>query len=152
MRLIKCPVALACPPDIDRVLKAVQHYSDGKPNPVVVFLNGTCVFADAESDIQASARKFLVEAGPASSDCVVHEMDDGNFLVGFSERVFGVVLRQEFDALRSTIIDELNTAAANAEEVILRRPNDPLDHAYIGLFARTRCVRDIEMLHVVTSS
>lgn len=134
-------VALDNAVDKDRVIACVRHYSDGKFD-AVLYEHGSWVFPSASSDKLEEGRHRLTELGKGKINFEVREMDDGNYIVAFNEKVFTVVLRDEFLDLRDKIIAEAK--ATPSEEFIVGRKGSPEDHFYIGLFGRSRLLRDIQ--------
>jgi hypothetical protein len=132
--------------DKDRVMACVRHYSDGKFD-AVLYKHGSWVFPSASSDKLEEGRHRLTELGKGQINFEVREMDDGNYIVAFNEKVFTVVLCDEFFYLREKIIAEAK--APPSEEFIVGRKGSPEDHFYIGLFGRTRLLHDIQSPEVV---
>lgn len=139
-------VALDNAVDKDRVTACVRHYSDGKFD-AVLYEHGSWVFPSASSDKLEEGHRRLTKLGKGQINFEVREMDDGNYIVAFNEKVFTVVLRDEFLDLRDKIIAEAKTTPS--EEFIVGRKGSPEDHFYIGLFGRTRLLRDIQLPVVV---
>ena len=127
--------------DKDQVTACVLRYSDGKFD-AVLYEHGTWVFPSASSDKLEDGRRRLTDLGSGQINFEVREMDDGNYIVAFNEKVFTVVLHDEFSDLRDKVIAEAK--ATPSEEFILGRKGSPEDHLYIGLFGRTRLLRDIQ--------
>jgi hypothetical protein len=119
----------------DRVTACVQRYSNGKFD-AVLYKHGSWVFPSASSDKLEDSRRRLTDLGKVQINFEVREMDDGNYIVAFNDKVYTVVLRDEFLVLRDKIIIEAK--AALSEEFIVGRKGAPEDHLYIGLFGRTR--------------
>lgn len=132
--------------DKGRVMACVQHYSNGKFD-AVLYRHGSWVFPSASSDKLEDGRRRLTDLGNGQVNFEVREMDDGNYIVAFNEKVFTVVLRDEFLVLRDKIIAEAK--AAPSEEFIVGRKGAPEDHFYIGLFGRTRLLQDMQSPEVV---
>lgn len=132
--------------DKDRVTACVRHYSDGKFD-AVLYEHGSWVFPSASPDKLEEGRRRLTDLGNGQVNFEVREMDDGNYIVAFNEKVFTVVLRDEFLDLRDKIIAEAK--ATPSEEFIVGKKDSPEDHLYIGLFGRTRLLRDIQSPEVV---
>jgi hypothetical protein len=127
--------------DKGRVTACVKHYSDGKFD-AVLYKHGSWVFPSASSGKLEDGRRHLTDLGKSQINFEVREMDDGNYVVAFNEKVFTVVLRDEFLGLREKIIAEAK--ATPSEEFIVGRKGAPEDHFYIGLFGRTRLLQDIQ--------
>jgi hypothetical protein len=132
--------------DKDRLADCVRHYSDEKFD-AFLYKFGSWVFPSASGDKLEESNRRLADVGNNRINFDVREMDDGNYVVRFSEKVFTVVLRDEYETLRERIVSEANASAA--EEVILGKSGEPSEHLYIGLFGRTRLLRDIGEPEVV---
>lgn len=135
------PSAIANPLDREAAIAAVKHYSDGKFF-AVLFRHGSWAFPSwDESKIEGSI-DHLKKVGAKRIQFEVREMDDGNYVVAFNEKVFTVVLRNEYLSLRDQIILEAKTPGV--DETILAKEGAPEDYVFIGLFGRTRLLQDIE--------
>jgi hypothetical protein len=127
-------------------MACVRTYSDGKFD-AVLYEHGSWVFPSASSDKLAEGHRRLTDLGKGQINFEVRKMDDGNYIVAFNEKVFTVVLRDEYLDLRDKIISEAE--GAPSEEFIVGKKGSPEDHLYIGLFGRTRLLRDIQSPEVV---
>lgn len=132
--------------DKNRVTACVQHYSNGRFD-AVLYKHGSWVFPSASSDKLEDGCRRLTDLGKSQINFEVREMDDGNYVVAFNEKVFTVVLRDEFLGLRDKIIKEAKEAPS--EEFIVGRKGSPEDHFYIGLFGRTRLLQDMQAPEVI---
>jgi len=132
--------------DKDRVTTCVRHYSDGKFN-AVLYKYGSWVFPSLSKDKPEDGDRRLADLGSKQINFEVREMDDGNYVVAFNDKVFTVVLRDEYQNLRDQIIAEAK--ASPVEEFILGKQGAPEDHLYIGLFGRTRLIHDIQNPKVI---
>jgi hypothetical protein len=144
--VITAPIALTDPIDIDRLTKTVEYYSNGRFSSVF-FKHGTCVFpplGGAKTEEAKNCLKNIHENQPFE----VREMDDGNFIVKFTDEVFSVVFRDEFYHRKNDIIREVSRSKST--ENILGKRNTSEDHIYIGIFARTRLIKDVHSLNVAS--
>jgi hypothetical protein len=136
--VITAAVALASPIDIERLAKTVEFYSNGRFSSVF-FEHGTCVFPPV-GGVKAEEAKLCLNKISENQPFEVREMDDRNFIVKFTEEIFSVVFRDEFDSLKSEIIRQVNNS--NSKENILGTNSNLKDGIYIGIFARTRLIQD----------
>lgn len=132
--------------DRGRVTVCVQHYSNGRFD-ALLYKYGSWVFPSASSGKLEDGFRRLTDLTKGRINFEVREMDDGNYIVAFNEKVFTVVLRDEFLVLRDKIITEAK--ATPSEEFIVGRKGAPEDHLYIGLFGRTRLLQDMQSPEVV---
>jgi len=142
---ITSPTALDSSVDIDRLAENVAYYSNGRFY-VEIFGHGTCVFPSPHGDREGEAKDCL-RALPKNNSFEVREMDDGNFVVKFTEEVFAVVFKDEFQELSEEVYSEINSSTS--PEKIAGRSDSPEVHMFIGLFARTRLIGDREAMLVV---
>jgi hypothetical protein len=137
--------ALTVPVQIDRIVAANKYYSDGKFS-FGVLSHGTCFFPKSD-DYAKDANALLDRLVNVHLDCVVREMDDHNFVVRFIDQVFGIVFKDEFEANRTAI--EEDARSQSSDEVLVGVPGMPPHHLLVGLFARTRLIKDIECREIV---
>lgn len=145
--LITAPTAISMPVDIERVRGAASYYTNGKSS-VVIFAQGTCVFPPLGANAVSHSLSLMKEL-PAKLSFVVREMDDRNFVVAFSEKVFAIVFKDDFDAMAAQVAHEI--AQSTASEAVLGAPGKPTEHFHMGVVARTRLLKDSEN-PVVTAS
>ncbi len=91
------------PVDIARTVQAFAYYTDRK-KVFAVFRHGTCVLVpDASTDPDHDARSILDKVYRYHPDFNPRTMDDGHFLVSYSQPAFSVVFKDEFDNHRDYI-------------------------------------------------
>ncbi|HVJ38123.1 MAG TPA: hypothetical protein VM687_10030 [Stenotrophomonas sp.] len=139
MKIVNC--AFRVPVDLDEQKNCVRHYSDGAFS-AFMFSNGTWAFSRGDVNF-CEAEGRIAKLGDLRN-FRVKEMDDGNFVVGFGEDFFAVVLRSELDDLRDELTKEVADLSEKDGEDILSVRGAPRDHLLIGLLARSRLVRDVE--------
>ena len=134
------------PIDIERTIQAFAYYSD-KKKTFAVFENGTCVvIPDGSSDPENTAKEILNKVYNYHPDFNPQTMDDGNFMVSYSQPAFSVVFKDEFEKNRD-YIDQNHLDGVVRAEVLLnakREPNKFDDIGKIGLFARARMFLDAQ--------
>jgi hypothetical protein len=133
--------ALIVPVQSGRIIETVKYYANGKSR-FGVLSNGTCFFPSFNLAFSDAAKSLLDGMESSPLDFKVREMDDGNFIVAFSEHVFSVVYSDEFSQYRLLI--EKEAKSLSQDESILGDPNAPRNHFLIGLYARTRLLKDME--------
>jgi hypothetical protein len=137
--------------DIDRTIKAFAYYTDSKRS-FAVFTNGTCVLLpDGAQDPEAEARKILDAVYNYHPDFNSQTMDDGNFLVSYSQPAFFVVFSDELAANRA-YIDQNHLDGVVRDEVLLnaeKQPNKFDDRGKVGLFGRARMFLDAQAPKVI---
>jgi hypothetical protein len=132
--------------DRDRLSDCVRRYSDEKFD-AFLYKFGSWVFPSTSGDKLEESNRRLADVGAKQINFEVREMDDGNYIVRFSDKVFTVVLRDEYEKLRDQIVSE--ASASVSQEVILGKNDAPKDHLYIGLFGRMRLLRDVQEPEVI---
>lgn len=137
------------PIDKDRQCSCVRHYSDGKFF-AAMYSHGTWVFPGSDGDRIEDGNRRLAAVGQQSIGFTVREMDDGNFIVGFNDHVFAVVLQEELKALSEKISLEIASFSGEGEQ-LLGLPNAPREHLYVGLLGRTRLLHDIMQPQILVS-
>jgi hypothetical protein len=137
--------ALVSKIDINLVDDAVNYYSNGRFSSAI-FENGTCVLPPVDGNRNAGAISCLSKI-KENQRFEVREMDDGNFIVKFSEFIFSVVFLDDYLKNKNQIIKDVLSSTSN--EVILGKDNLSNDHIYIGIFARTRMLQDMHDRKIV---
>jgi hypothetical protein len=139
------------PVDVAAIAGRMRYYTNGRWR-FVVFANGTCVLVSNISKDPAAEAKALVEsAGFGHVDFDPRSMDDSNFLVGFTQKVCGIVLATEMIEHRP-YIDAHFRDGVRSEEVLLpggKEQTAPDDRFKAGLLARSRLFVDAEALEIV---
>lgn len=135
------------PVDIDRTTETFAYYTDRSAR-FAVFENGTCIAVrDQVSDTELHAKSVLDQIYNFHPDFNPMEMDDGNFMVTFSQPgSASIVFIDEFEANRD-YIDENHLDGVVRDEVLLNADNQPNtfdDRGKIGLFGRARMFLDAE--------
>jgi hypothetical protein len=132
--------------DVGLVTNKLRDYTNGV-RAFVVYKCGTAVFSDTaagrpDQDYEAT----LVAVGHQAPDFRVLPMKDGNYLVRFSGPVCGVVLGDFYGEHAKEIREKIGKGGLLPGEQVLdaREVSAPVEHYYIGLFARAKLYRDIE--------
>ena len=131
--------------NIDVVASKVTFFTNNQ-KPFVVYKNGTCVFPSIiDEKVDSHCYEFLKAVVSQSPDFEVSEMEDGNYLVSFTGPVYSLVLNDEFDKQKEHIVKSLNQGGLLPGEKILSGDGKqkPVEHYYIGLFARARLYADV---------
>jgi len=132
--------------DHDRIAKAFRYYSDNKIT-FAVFQYGTCVPIDAESTQQEQdALAVLDDLFHRHPDFNPLSMDDGNWMVSYSDAAYSICFEDEVEANWETI-DRNHLDALAKDEVLLnaeQQPNVFDKKAKIGLFGRARWFMDCQ--------
>jgi hypothetical protein len=96
----------ACLNDIeDRLI----YYSNGKFD-AVIYRFGTCVFLPAGINMLEGGANRLEELSRYRLNFTVREMDDRNFIVGYTDKIFSIVFHTEFEKLRDKIAREIENS------------------------------------------
>jgi hypothetical protein len=132
--------------DKGRLVDCVRRYSDEKFH-AFLYKFGSWVFPSSSGGNVAESNRRLAEVVSRKINFDVREMDDGNYVVRFSEKVFTVVLRDEFERLRERVV--LEASSGTSEEFILGKDDSRTEHLYIGLFGRTRLLQDLKEPEVI---
>ena len=134
------------PVDIERTIQTFAGYSD-KKHTFAVFQNGTCVLIpDGCTNLESTAKEILDRVYNYHPDFNPHLMDDGNFMVSYSQPAFSVVFKDEFEKNRN-YIDQNHLDGLTRDEVLLNangEANKFDEQGKIGLFARSRMFLDAE--------
>ena len=139
------------PVDIERTIATFAHYTDRR-RVFVVFEHGTCVVVPKTSqDPEGEAKQLLDRVYNFHPDFNPRQMDDGNFLISYSQPAYSVVFADEVAANRE-YIDANHLDGVVRDEVLLDaagRPNTFDDRGKIGLFGRARMFMDAQAPKVV---
>lgn len=85
------------PVNTKQVLEAARHYTGGKLQ-LAVFKYGTVVyFATQVGDIEESAKMVLDKIYHSHPDFKPRPMDDGNYLIEYSQPAFTIVFKEEIE-------------------------------------------------------
>ena len=141
MSYLRCSSAMMSPANTDRIVDTVKYYSNGR-FPFGVLSRGTCFFPRPGFNFRAEWSRLADELANSAPNFAVREMDDGNYVVRFGEYVFVVVFRDEFEAVRESVAEEVD--AYDADEEIEGTSDAPADHFLIGVYGRTRFLCDLE--------
>jgi len=138
------------PIDYPTIVDRMQYYCNSRYR-FVLFANGTCAFVRNDSATPASdAIELLRRAAFGHVDFNPRLMDDGNYLVGFGERVCGVVLARELKD-HATHIAEHHLEGVRKDEVFFNSgaaASSFDDRGRAGLLARARMFMDSKRLTV----
>jgi hypothetical protein len=135
------------PVDISVIADRAAYYTDHK-RVVVSFKNGTCVVLPGTSaHPELDAKQVLSKVFNYHPDFNPQSMDDGNFIVTFSQpNCLAVVTKAEFEKNKAYIIQNHPDGVVK-DEVLLnaqRQPNVFDERGMIGLFGRARMFMDAE--------
>ncbi len=139
--------------DIERTAKTFADLMDGK-HSFVVLRNGTCVLFPPEgtTDPQAAAEKVMHDILWAHPDVKLRTMDDGNFLVLYSQPtaatvMFSDVVEANWGYINKNFLDGLTEGEMlrNAEG----KPNQFTKGVKISLFGRAYMFMDAVSPEVV---
>jgi|GEM_PF-598149 hypothetical protein len=134
------------PIDIQRTIETFAYYSD-KKKTFAVFENGTCVvIPDGDADPEKQAKEILNKVYNFHPDFNPQTMDDGNFMVSYSQPAYSIVFKDEFEKNRDYIEKNHLDGLVRAEVLLnaKREPNKFDDIGKIGLFARARMFLDAQ--------
>ena len=134
------------PVDIERTIQTFAYYSD-KKRTFAVFQNGTCVLVtDGTTNVESTAKEILNKVYNYHPDFNPQAMDDGNFMVSYSQPAYGVVFKDELEKNRD-YIDQNHLDGLTRDEVLLNangEANKFDERGKIGLFARSRMFLDAQ--------
>lgn len=137
--------------DIPRTVQAFAYYTDRKRS-FAVFEHGTCVLlADETSDAEHDARETLDKVYKYHPDFNPQSMDDGNFLISYSQPAYSIVFNDEFEKHRE-YIERNHMDGVVPAEVLLNAKGEPNrfdDRGKIGLFGRARMFLDAQVPRIV---
>ena len=139
------------PVDIRRTVETFAYYCDGK-RTFAVFKHGTCVvLPDASDDAEGDAKRVLDKVFRYHPDFNPQLMDDGHFLVSYSQPAFSVVFKDEFETHRE-YIDQHHQDGVVPAEVLLNAQGEMNkfdDRGKLGLFGRARMFLDAQNPEIV---
>jgi hypothetical protein len=134
------------PVNIARTIEAFCYYTDRKKT-FAVFANGTCVLLpDGTSQPEKDAKEILNKVYNYHPDFKPQSMDDGNFLVSYSQPAFSVVFKDEVEK-NQAYIDKNHLDGVVRAEVLLNAKGEAnkFDQmGKIGLFGRARMFLDAQ--------
>ena len=138
--------------DLSVIADRANYYTDRKKT-VVIFHFGTCVVLPAESSKpEEEAKSVLDRVYNYHPDFNPQIMDDGNFIVTYSQpNCFSIVTKQEFEKNRD-YIRQNHLDGVVSDEVLLnaeKKPNVFNDRGMIGLFGRARMFMDAQHPEVI---
>ena len=117
--------------------KRLLEYTNRKKQ-FVLMENGTVLFLNDYSEVDAVVAECM-ENLKFIPDFSVQEMTHNDFLVDIASAAYVYVGKEEFDNLRSELIDRRQELQFSGES-FLGEPNQ--DHLLIGLYARGKMYRD----------
>lgn len=139
------------PVDIPKTVRTFAYYSDHK-RAFAVFTHGTCILLpESSKNFEKDAKEILDKVYRYHPDFNPLAMDDGNFMVNYSQPAYSVVFKDEFDKHRD-YIDRNHLDGVVRAEVLLNangEPNKFDDRGKIGLFGRARMFLDAQNPAVV---
>ncbi len=132
------------PVDIERTVQTFAYYSN-RQIPFAVFAHGTCVIVDPKSsDMESDAKSILDKVFNFHPDFNPMNMDDGNWLIEYSQPAYSIVFKSEVES-NWKYIDQNHLDGLATEEVLLNAKHeankfDPIGK--IALFGRARMFMD----------
>ena len=139
------------PVDIPRTVQTFAYYTDRK-RAFAVFTHGTCVLLpDGYKDAERDANEILDKVYRYHADFDPQAMDDGHFLVSYSQPAYSVVFKEEFETHRD-YIERNYLDGVVRDEVLLNAKGEANkfdDRGKIGLFGRARMFLDAQSPVVV---
>lgn len=136
----------ALPVDIPRTINAFIYYTDSK-KAFAIFTHGTCVvLPDDTTNAEEDAKEILDAVYRYHPDFNPHMMDDGNYMVSYSQPAYSIVFTDEFEAHRE-YIERTHRDGIVRDEVMLNA-NGQVSHfddrGKAGLFGRARMFMDAQ--------
>ena len=132
------------PIDIDRIAKTFDYYCDNNAF-FAVFENGTCVPVDMNSSHpEQDAMAILDDLFHMHPDFNSLSMDDGNWMITYSDRAYSICFTDEIEE-HWDLIDSRHQDCIAEYEVLLnadQKPNVFDKRGKIGLFGRARWFMD----------
>ena len=137
--------------DIERTTKAFAYYLDGK-HPFAVLKHGTCVgLPPQSSDPQAAAAGTMHAILNAHPDAKLRTMDDGHYVVWYSQPAAGVLFSDVVKANWKYIEDNHLDGFTPGE--VIRKPDGSAlqltEGVKMTLFARARMFMDAVSPNIV---
>ena len=134
------------PVDVPRTVQTFAYYTDRK-KAFAVFKHGTCVLLpNPGTAAEGDAKGILDKVYRYHPDFNPQAMDDGNFLISYSQPAFSVVFKDEFDSHRE-YIEQHHLDGVVRAEVLLNANGEPNKfdaRGMIGLFGRARMFLDAQ--------
>jgi hypothetical protein len=139
------------PVDIPRTVQTFAHYTDRKRS-FAVFTHGTCVLLpDGSKDAEKDAKEILDKVYNYHPDFNPQAMDDGHFIVSYSQPAYSIVFKDELETHRD-YIDRNHLDGVVPAEVLLNAKGEANkfdDRGKIGLLGRARMFLDAQTPVVV---
>src|SRR4030095_1366948 len=139
------------PVDIPRTIQTFAYYTESK-KAFAVFTHGTCVLLpDGSKDAEKDAKEILDKVYRYHPDFNPQTMDDGHFMVSYSQPAYSVVFKEELETHRD-YIDRNHLDGLVRAEVLLNAKGEANkfdDTGKIGLFGRARMFLDAQRPVVV---
>lgn len=146
---IECPCPTWVPDkveNINTIYDRLAFYTNHKKH-FVVYEHGTGVYPGKAGSDPIECDSILMSVVMNPPNFKVSPMKDGNFLVGFKGPVYGVVLGDFYHENKNIIINNVSSGGLLPGEKLLKPESDapiPVDHYYIGLYARAKLYADAE--------
>ncbi len=139
------------PVDIPRTVQTFAYYTDRK-RTFAVFTHGTCVLLpEGSTDGEKDAKEILDKVYHYHPDFNPQAMDDGHFMISYSQPAYSVVFKEELETHRD-YIDRNHLDGVVRAEVLLNAKGEPNkfdDRGKVGLFGRARMFLDAQTPVVV---
>jgi hypothetical protein len=134
------------PVDIPRTIEKFSYYTNRK-RAFAIFKHGTCVLLpEGSKETEKDAKEILDKVYQHHPDFNSQAMDDGNFMVSYSQPAYSVVFKDEVEAHRE-YIDQNHLDGVVRAEVLLNAKGEPNkfdERGKIGLFGRARMFLDAQ--------
>lgn len=141
------------PVDLSQVLEKAKYYTDERLQMAVFQFGTVVVFPERVSNIHNSALEVLNKVYFAHPDFNPREMDDGNYVIEYSQPVFTIVFKDEIEKHWS-YIDKNHQDGICRDEVLLNGNGESnvFDKVgKIGLFGRSKMFMDAQNPVVIST-
>ncbi len=139
------------PVDIPRTVQTFACYTERK-RTFAVFTHGTCVLLpEGSTDGEKDAKEILDKVYHYHPDFNPQAMDDGHFMISYSQPAYSVVFKEELETHRD-YIDRNHLDGVVRAEVLLNAKGEPNkfdDRGKVELFGRARMFLDAQTPVVV---
>lgn len=139
------------PVDIEHILSTAKHYTGNKLQ-LAVFKYGTvALMVKRVEDIELEAKSALHKIYYAHPDFKPVTMDDGNYLIEYTQPAFNIVFKQELEQYW-TYIDAHHIEGVCNEEILIDgggRQNVFTDLGKISLYGRAKMFMDAQDPQIV---
>ena len=134
------------PNDLDKILEKAKYYT-GEKLQIAVFKYGTVIiFPENVQDIKASALESLNKIYNSHPDINPKKMDDGNYLIEYTQPAFTIVFKEEIEK-NWDYIEKNHKGGVCRDEVLINAKGEHNvfdDFGKICLFGRTKMFMDAQ--------